>query len=116
MCKTCAQKTRSAVRIERTLSSFLENKTGLKQGDALSPILFHLALQKMIQSIKVVPSGMKIGKEHLNILAYADDIVLIGKKLHKNKKTFCRNGKHCQKVWTSDKPRKDKIYDSGKEK
>ena len=32
MCKTCAQ-TRSAVRIEGTLSSFFENKTGLKQGD-----------------------------------------------------------------------------------
>jgi len=24
--------------------------------------------------------------------------------------------KYCQKVWTTDKPRKDKIYDSGKEK
>jgi len=33
MCKTCVQKTRSAVRIGGTLSSFFENKTGLKQGD-----------------------------------------------------------------------------------
>jgi hypothetical protein len=31
MCKTSVQKTRSAVRIELTLSSFFENKTGLKQ-------------------------------------------------------------------------------------
>jgi len=38
-----------------------------------------LALQKAIQSIKTVPSGIKIGKEQLNILAYADDIALIGK-------------------------------------
>jgi hypothetical protein len=30
--------------------------------------------------------------------------------------TFCRNGKHCQKARTTDKPRKNKIYDSGKEK
>jgi len=28
---------------------------------------------------KKVPSGIKIGKEQMNILAYADDIVLIGK-------------------------------------
>ena len=28
----------------------------------------------MIQGIKMVPSGIKIGKEQLNILAYADDI------------------------------------------
>jgi hypothetical protein len=27
----------------------------------------------------MVPSGIKIGKEQLNILAYADDIVLIGR-------------------------------------
>jgi hypothetical protein len=38
--------TRSAIRIEGTLSSFFENKAGLKQGDMLTPILFNLALQK----------------------------------------------------------------------
>ena len=32
MCKTCVQKTRSAVRIEGTLSSFFKNKTSLKEG------------------------------------------------------------------------------------
>jgi hypothetical protein len=33
MCKTCVQKTRSAFKIEETLSFFCEYKTGLKQGD-----------------------------------------------------------------------------------
>ena len=61
MYKTCVQKTRSAVRIEGTLSPFFENKTGLKQGDPLSPILFNLTLQKVIQSIK-------IDKEQLNVM------------------------------------------------
>jgi hypothetical protein len=51
----------------------------LKQGDSLSLILFKLALQKVTQSIKMVQSGIKIGKEKLSILAYADGIVLIGK-------------------------------------
>jgi len=46
MCKTCVHKTRSEVRIEGTLSSFFENKRGLKHVDPLSPILFNLALQK----------------------------------------------------------------------
>ena len=84
----CVQKTRSAVRIEGTLSSFFENKTGLKQGDPLSPMLFNLVLQKAIQSIKMVPSGIKIGKEQLNILAYADDIALIGKNEIEIRKHF----------------------------
>jgi len=47
MCKTFVQKTRRAVRIEGTMSSFFENKTGLKQGDSLSPTLFNLDLQKV---------------------------------------------------------------------
>jgi len=67
MCKTCVKNTRSAVGVEETLSSFFENNTRLKQGDYLSPILFNLALQKVIQSIKMV--GIKIGKEQLNMLA-----------------------------------------------
>jgi len=88
MCKICVQKTRSVVRIEGTLSSFFENKTDLKQGDPLSPVLFNLSLQKVIQSIKMVPSGIKIGKEQLNVLAYADDIALIGRNKIEIRKLF----------------------------
>jgi hypothetical protein len=36
--------------------------------------------------------------------------------MKRNKTTFCRNGKHCQKARSMDKSRKNKIYDSGKEK
>jgi len=51
----------------------------------------------------MVPSGIKIGKKQLNILACIDDIALIGKNEIEIRK-FCRDGKHCQKVWTTDKP------------
>jgi len=88
MCKTHVHKTRSAIRIEGTLSTFFDNKTGLKQGEFLLPILFILALQKVIQSIKMVHSGIKIGKEQLNVLAYADDIVLIGKNEIQKRQLF----------------------------
>jgi hypothetical protein len=37
------------------------------------------ALQKAIQSIQMVPAGIKIGTEQLNVLAYAYHIVLTGK-------------------------------------
>jgi len=36
----------------------------------------------------MVPSGIKIGKEQLNILAYADDIALIGKNEIEIRKLF----------------------------
>ena len=79
MCRACIQKTRSAVRIEGTLTSLFRNNRGLKQGDPLSLLLFNLALQKVIQSMKMVPSGIKMGKDKLNVLAYADDTVLMEK-------------------------------------
>jgi len=36
----------------------------------------------------MAPSGIKIGKEQLNILAYADDIALIGKNEIEIRKLF----------------------------
>jgi len=59
----------------------------LKQDDLLSPSL-NLPLQKVIQSIKMVPSGIKIGIEQLNVLEYADDIALIGKNEMEIRKLF----------------------------
>ena len=36
----------------------------------------------------MVPSGIKIGKEQMNILAYGDDIALIGKNEREIRKLF----------------------------
>jgi hypothetical protein len=74
MCKTCVQNTRSAVRIEGTLSYLFENKTGLKESDTSSTILFNSALPKVTECIKMVSSGKKIGKEQFNISTYAGEI------------------------------------------
>jgi len=76
--------------------------------DFLSPILFNLTLQKVIQSTKMFPSGINIGKQQLNVLALCKWHCTDWKKLNRNKTTFCRNRKHCQKVRTTDKPRKNK--------
>ena len=51
-------------------------------------MLFNLALQKVIQNIKMVPSGIETGKEQLNIVANADDIALIGKNEIEIRKHF----------------------------
>jgi hypothetical protein len=60
----------------------------LEQGETLSPKLFNLALQKVIQSIKIVRHGIKVCEEQLNIQAYADDIALTGKNEIEIRKHF----------------------------
>jgi len=47
----------------------------------------------VIHSLKIVRSGIKIGKEQLTVLTYADDIVLIRKHETDIRQLFCRNRK-----------------------
>jgi len=66
----------------------------------------------VIESLKKAPSGIKIGKEQLNVLAYADDIVLNGKD-ETESRPFFRNRKYYKNIRNIDKPWKNKICDSG---
>ncbi|KAL4113759.1 hypothetical protein QTP88_017332 [Uroleucon formosanum] len=58
------------------ISDPFEVKSGLKQGDALSPALFNLALEKIIRDTND-DRRMEISNEQV-MLAYADDIMLMG--------------------------------------
>lgn len=74
--KECNTETKCRVKFANTLSESFEVRTGLRQGDALSPILFNLALEKVIRSLPA-RQNMEILEQN-TILAYADDIVIIG--------------------------------------
>jgi len=51
-------------------------KSGLKQGDSLSPILLNLALEKVVRDTE---AGHEMGLNGKTvILAYADDIIILG--------------------------------------
>jgi hypothetical protein len=55
-------------------------RTGLKPGDALSPLLFHSALECAIREIQVSHNGLKLNDTH-QLLAYADDVNILGRSL-----------------------------------
>jgi hypothetical protein len=52
--------------------------TGLKQGDALSPMLFNIALEEVIRNALNTGIGVKLQESKtIKLIAYANDIVLL---------------------------------------
>jgi len=59
-------------------------KNGLKQGYALSPFLFNFALEYAIRRVQVNQDALKLNGIH-QLLAYADDVIILGGSVHKVK-------------------------------
>jgi len=60
-------------------------RNGLKEGDALSPFLFNFALEYAIRRVQVNQDGLKLNGTH-QLLAYADDVNILGGSVDNVKK------------------------------
>jgi hypothetical protein len=60
-------------------------KNVLKQGDALSPLLFNFALEYTIRRVQVNKDGLKLHGTH-QLFVYADDVSILGGSIHTIKK------------------------------
>jgi hypothetical protein len=84
--KMCLNETYSKVRIGKHLSDNFPIKNGLKQGDALTPLLWNSALEYASRKVQGNQMGLKLnGTDQL--LAYADDVNLLGDNLDTIKKS-----------------------------
>jgi len=67
----------SRVRVGKNVSDRFPIRNGLKQGDALTPILFNVALEYTIRRVQVNQDGLKLNGTH-QLLAYTDDVNILG--------------------------------------
>jgi hypothetical protein len=77
----CLNETYSKVHIGKLLSNTLPIQNGLKQRDALSPLLFNLSLEYAISKVQANKVSLELNGTH-HLLVYADDVNLLGNSVN----------------------------------
>ena len=84
--KVCLTESCNRVRWGKNLSDMFPIRNGLKQGDALSPLLFNFALDYAIRGVQKNQDDLKL-KRYTSYLVYADDVNILGGRVHTVKET-----------------------------
>jgi len=68
------------------LSGRFHIKSCLKQGDALSPLLFNVALEYAIRGVQINQDCFKVNVSHHELMVYAAGANVLGGNVHTIKK------------------------------
>ena len=81
MIKISLIETYTRVRVGENASERFQIRSGLKQRNDLSPLLFNFALEYEIRRVQVNQDGLKLSGTH-QLLAYSDDVNILGGSIH----------------------------------
>jgi hypothetical protein len=79
--KMLLTETCSRVCVGRNLSDMFPIRNGLKQRDALSPLLFNFVLEYTVKTVQVNQNGMKLNGTN-QLLVYADHDNILGGSIY----------------------------------
>jgi len=103
--KTCLNESYSTVRVGKHLSEIFFIKNDLKQGDALSLVLFNFTIEDAIRRVKVKQDGLKLNGTY-QVLVNADDVSILCGSVHtikSNKEDFLAGSKETGLAVNADK-------------
>ena len=75
--KNLLQGTLSSVKINNLRTDWFTTTTGVRQGDVLSPTLFNIFLNDLVDDLNDLGKGLNVDGRHICCLLYADDIILL---------------------------------------
>jgi len=101
----CLNETYTGVRVGKHLSEVFPITNGLKQGVALSPLLFNFALEYANRKVQAHQDGLKLNGTH-QLLVFADDVNILGGSVHiikENAETLMVSSKEIELEVNADK-------------
>ena len=71
----------AAVRVDGELGDWFRQEVGSRQGDPISPTIFIIYLERIVQRLHEVSTGVSVHGRPINYLCFADDIDLMEQSL-----------------------------------
>ncbi len=91
------------------LTGWFDISSGVRQGDSLSPTLFAIFINDMADEMRRAQVGVPIGGEYIDLLMYADDVVLISPSADKAQKQLDVMAEWCNKWGMSINQKKSQV-------
>ena len=89
----------ASIRWNDKFSGYRTIEWSVRQGGIISPFLFNFYINTIIDEISSLQVGCRLGLIRLNIVVYADDVVLLeNSPEHANEKFKCLIDKHKLKI------------------